>query len=46
MVVFAAAEIQQALSDAMNRVLLRPQSPRQGLEQAQRETQAAIAAAS
>jgi multiple sugar transport system substrate-binding protein len=42
----AAAEIQQVLQDAINRVLAGAQSPRVALEQAQREAQAAIAAAS
>ena len=42
----AAAEIRQALDNAINRVLTGAQSPRQALEQAQREAQAAIAAAS
>jgi len=42
----AAAEIQRALTEAVNRTLAGEQSPRQALEQAQREAQAAIAAAS
>jgi multiple sugar transport system substrate-binding protein len=42
----AAVEIQQVLNDAINRVLAGAQSARVALEQAQREAQAAIAAAS
>ena len=42
----AAAEIERAVIDAVRRALTDAQSPRQALEQAQREAQAAIAAAS
>jgi hypothetical protein len=40
----ADAEIPQALSNAINRVLARAQAPRPALEQTQRDAQAAIAA--
>ena len=38
----ASAEFQQAWQSAVNRVLERRQTPRQALNQAQREAQAAI----